>query len=146
MHHLFPAALPSRGLERHDQIGCRGETHLVTVLSGEIAERNRQMCLADETGRMAPMLYHGLRRLGLPIVCIESRRAYQALKSLTTQKTDRDDARGLAHLAGTGFFKPVYVKSLPAHARRSLIIARKKWSASGSRWRTRSAVSPCCSA
>ena len=79
-----------------------------------------------ETGRMAPMLYHGLSQLGLPIVCIESRQAYQALKSLATHKTDRNDARGLAHLARTGFFKPVHVKSLPAHALRSLIIARKK--------------------
>ena len=79
-----------------------------------------------ETGRMAPMLYHGLGQLGLPIVCIESRQAYQALKSLATHKTDRNDARGLAHLARTGFFKPVYVKSLSAHAVRSLIIARKK--------------------
>ena len=51
---------------------------------------------------------------------------YQALKSLATHKTDRNDARGLAHLARTGFFKPVHVKSLPAHAIRSLIIARKK--------------------
>ena len=42
-----------------------------------------------ETGRMAPMLYHGLSRLGLPIVCIESRQAYQALKSLATHKTER---------------------------------------------------------
>ena len=79
-----------------------------------------------KTGRMAPMLYHGLSRLGLPIVCIESRQAYQALKLLATHKTDRNDARGLAHLARTGFFKPVHVKSLPAHALRSLIIARKK--------------------
>ncbi|MBV9531042.1 MAG: IS110 family transposase [Bradyrhizobium sp.] len=79
-----------------------------------------------ETGRMAPMLYHGLSRLGLPVVCVESRQAYQALKSLATHKTDRNDARGLAHLARTGFFKPVHVKSLPAHAVRSLIIARKK--------------------
>ncbi len=69
-----------------------------------------------ETGRMAPMLYHGLSQLGLPVVCIESRQAYQALKSLATHKTDRNDARGLAHLARTGFFKPVHVKSLPAHA------------------------------
>jgi transposase len=59
-----------------------------------------------ETGRMAPMLYHGLGPLGLPIICIESRQAYQALKSLATHKTDRNDARGLAHLARTGFFKP----------------------------------------
>jgi len=48
------------------------------------------------------------------------------LKSLATHKSDRNDARGLAHLARTGFFKPVHVKSLPAHAVRSLIIARKK--------------------
>src|SRR5580658_3565141 len=79
-----------------------------------------------ETGRMAPMLYHGLSQLGLPVVCVESRQAYQALKLLATHKTDRNDARGLAHLARTGFFKPVHVKSLPAHAVRSLIIARKK--------------------
>src|ERR1700748_1559527 len=79
-----------------------------------------------ETGRMAPMLYHGLTACGVRVVCIESRQAYQALKSLTTHKTDRNDARGLAHLARTGFFKPVHVKSLPAHALRSLIIARKK--------------------
>ena len=63
---------------------------------------------------------------GVPVVCIESRQAYQALKSLATHKTDRNDARGLAHLARTGFFKPTHVKSLPAHAIRALIIARKK--------------------
>src|ERR1700730_5618357 len=79
-----------------------------------------------ETGRMAPMLYHGLSQLGVPVVCIESRQAHQALKSMTTHKTDRNDARGLAHLARTGFFKPVHVKSMPAHAVRALIIARKK--------------------
>ncbi|MEO0821970.1 MAG: IS110 family transposase [Pseudomonadota bacterium] len=79
-----------------------------------------------ETGRMAPMLHHGLAELGVPVVCIESRQAYQALKTLATHKTDRNDARGLAHLARTGFFKPVHVKSLPAHAVRALIMARKK--------------------
>jgi transposase len=31
-----------------------------------------------ETGRMAPMLFHGLTALGLPVVCVESRQAYQA--------------------------------------------------------------------
>ena len=79
-----------------------------------------------ETGRMAPMLFHGLTELGVPVVCIESRQAYQALKSLAGHKTDRNDARGLAHLARTGFYKPTHVKSLSAHAIRSLIAARKK--------------------
>ena len=41
-----------------------------------------------------------------PVVCVESRQAYQALKSLATHKTDRNDARGLAHLARTGSSSP----------------------------------------
>jgi transposase len=79
-----------------------------------------------ETGRMAPTLFHGLTALGMPVVCVESRQAYQALRSMVTHKTDRNDARGLAHLARAGFFKPVHVKSLPSHAVRALLIARKK--------------------
>ena len=79
-----------------------------------------------ETGRMAPALHHGLTALGVPVICVESRQAYQTLKTLATHKTDRNDARGLAQLARTGFFNPVHVKSLPAHAVRSLISARKK--------------------
>jgi transposase len=95
-------------------------------IAAELAQVPACRRVLFETGRMVPMLYHGLRQLGLPVVCVESRQAYQALKSLATHKTDRNDARGLAHLARTGFFKPVHVKSLAAHAVRSLIIARKK--------------------
>ena len=95
-------------------------------LEEELAKAPECRRVVFETGRMAPMLYHGLLRRGLPVICVESRQAYQALKSLATHKTDRNDARGLAHLARTGFFKPVHVKSLPAHAVRSLILARKK--------------------
>src|SRR4051794_14993878 len=95
-------------------------------LEAELAKAPACCRVLFETGRMAPMLYHGLRARGLPVICIESRHAYQALKSLTTHKTDRNDARGLAHLARTGFYKPVHVKSLPAHAVRALIVARKK--------------------
>jgi hypothetical protein len=43
----------------------------------------------------------------LPVICVESRQAHQTLKLLATHKTDHNDARGLAHLARTGFFKPV---------------------------------------
>jgi transposase len=96
------------------------------AIAAELVRAPATKRIVFETGRMAPMLYHGLDALGLPVVCIESRQAYQALKSLATHKTDRNDARGLAHLARTGFFKPVHVKSLPAHAVRALIIARKK--------------------
>jgi transposase len=96
------------------------------AIAGELAKAPSCRRILFETGRMAPILFHGLSHLGFPVICIESRQAYQALKSLATHKTDRNDARGLAHLARTGFFKPVHVKSLPAHAIRSLISARKK--------------------
>jgi transposase len=96
------------------------------AIADELAKAPSCRRIVFETGRMAPILFHGLSQLGLPVVCVESRQAYQALKSLATHKTDRNDARGLAHLARTGFFKPVHVKSLSAHAVRSLIIARKK--------------------
>jgi hypothetical protein len=86
------------------------------AIAGELAKAPTCRRIVFETGRMAPILFHGLNQFGLPVVCVESRQAYQALKSLATQKTDRNDARGLAHLARTGFFKPVHVKSLSAHA------------------------------
>jgi transposase len=120
------------------------ETHVCVVdREGEVVRESKTASMAQaiadelvkapscrrivfETGRMAPILFHGLSQLGLPVACIESRQAYQALESLATPKTDPNDARDLAHLARTSFFKPVHVKSLPAHVLRSLIIARKK--------------------
>jgi len=105
------------------------ETKAVTstaAIAAELAKAPTVQRIVFETGRMATTLYHSLNALSLPVVCIESRHAHQALKSLATHKTDRNDARGLAHLARTGFYKPVHVKSLPAHAVRALIIARKK--------------------
>jgi transposase len=96
------------------------------AITGELAKALSCRRIVFETGRIAPILFHGLNQLGLPVVCVESRQAYQALKPLATHKTDRNDAPGLAPLARTGFFKPVHVKSLQAHALRSLIIARKK--------------------
>jgi transposase len=96
------------------------------AIAAELAKAPTAQRIVFETGRMATMLYHSLAALGLPVVCIESRHAYQALRSLATHKTDRNDARGLAHLARAGFYKPVHVKSLPAHAVRALISARKK--------------------
>ena len=115
-------------------------------IAAELARLPTCRRIVFETGRMAPMLYHGLRQLGLPVICVESRQAYQALKLLATHKTDHNDARGLAHLARTGFFKPVHVKSLPAHAVRSLIIARKKLVGQRVTLETRSAAWPWCSA
>ena len=68
------------------------------AIAGELAKAPSCHRIVFETGRMAPILFHGLNQLGLPVVCVESRQAYQALKSLATHKTDRNDARGTGAL------------------------------------------------
>ena len=56
------------------------------AIAGELAKAPSCRRIVFETGRMAPILFHGLSQLGLPVVCVESRQAYQALKSLATHK------------------------------------------------------------
>ena len=69
------------------------------AIAKELAKAPSCRRIVFETGRMAPILFHGLSQLGLPVVCVESRQAYQALRSLATHKTDRNDARGRIRLA-----------------------------------------------
>ena len=72
------------------------------AIADELAKAPSCRRIVFETGRMAPILFHGLSQLGLPVVCVESRQAYQALKLLATHKTDRNDARASAS-GPTGF-------------------------------------------
>ncbi len=52
-----------------------------------------------ETGPTTTWLWHELRALGLPVICIDARHAKAAL-SLRINKSDRNDAYGLARIAG----------------------------------------------
>ena len=47
------------------------------AIAAALAEAPACTRVVFETGRMAPMLYHGLTALGVPVVCVESRQAYQ---------------------------------------------------------------------
>ena len=76
-----------------------------------------------ETGSMTPWLVHGLREAGLTVDCLDARRVKAALQ-MRLNKTDQNDAEGLAQVMRTGWYRPVHVKSLDAHRARSLLGAR----------------------
>ena len=76
-----------------------------------------------ETGPMTPWLVHELRGRGLDITCLDARHARAALK-MQINKTDQNDAEGLAQIVRTGWYRSVHVKSLDAHRARALLGAR----------------------
>ena len=63
-----------------------------------------------ETGAMASWLWHELRRVDLPVVCIDARHPHAAL-SVRMNKSDLNDAKGLAELVRVGWYREVKVKS-----------------------------------
>ena len=76
-----------------------------------------------ESGPTSVWLTHALTAEGLPVVCLDARHA-QTVLSVRLNKSDRGDARGLAEMIRVGWFKAVQVKSLNAHERKALLIAR----------------------
>ncbi|MBI1321644.1 IS110 family transposase [bacterium] len=76
-----------------------------------------------ESGALSPWLWHALKQMDFPIVCIDARHAHGAL-SVQINKTDVNDAHGIAQMMRTSFFKQVNVKSLDSHRIRSFIGAR----------------------
>src|ERR1700720_1392620 len=59
-----------------------------------------------ETGAMTPWLVHELRNLGLEVVCLDARHARAALE-MQINKTDQNDAEGLAQIVRTGWNRSV---------------------------------------
>jgi len=78
-----------------------------------------------ETGSCSIYLYRGLKALDVPVVCVCARHAKGVLRC-RINKSDANDAEGLAHLARTGWYREVYVKSADAHEIRAHLLARKQ--------------------
>jgi transposase len=77
-----------------------------------------------ETGPLAVWLWNELHAKGVPVVCIDARHANAALK-MRANKTDRNDAAGLAQIVRTGWFKQVRIKTRSSYEIRSLLAARE---------------------
>lgn len=77
-----------------------------------------------EACSLTAWLYDGIRAEGLPAICIETRQANAAMKTMPN-KTDRNDARALAQIMRTGWYRQVHVKSQQCRLWRSLLVARR---------------------
>lgn len=94
------------------------------ALAATVRQRAPQAELVGlETGPLCVWHYHALKALGIPVVCIDARHAQAALK-MQLNKTDQNDAHGLAQIMRTGWFRAVHVKSEQAQLLRSLLQSR----------------------
>ncbi len=79
-----------------------------------------------EAGAMSHWLSTGLKEMGWPIVCLETFQAHRFLKTCRN-KTDKNDARGLAQLIrmGGAFIRPVAIRSQVNQEARMLLTLRE---------------------
>jgi len=78
-----------------------------------------------ETGPLSVWFFHALTAEGVPAICIDARHAKAAL-DMAANKTDANDADGLAHLAEVGFYREVRVKGYESMLSRTLISSRTR--------------------
>jgi len=77
-----------------------------------------------EAGPLSQWLFSALAEAGLPVICVETRHMRAALKA-QINKTDRNDARGIAQMMRAGLYRPVHVKTLRSQKLRMLLTHRK---------------------
>ncbi|MGY4372691.1 transposase [Bradyrhizobium sp. i1.3.6] len=68
-------------------------------------------------------LFTALAAKALPMIRIENRHAKAAMNAMLN-KTARNDAKGIAQMMRTGWFRAVHVKSESAQTLRALLVAR----------------------
>ena len=73
-----------------------------------------------EAGPLSQWLFSALAEAGFPVICVETRHMQAVLKA-QINKTDRNDARGLAQMMRVGLYRPVHVKTLRSQKLRMLL-------------------------
>ena len=74
-----------------------------------------------EAGPLSQWLFSALAEAELPVVCVETRHMQAVLKA-QINKTDRNDARGIAQMMQVGLYRPVHVKTLRSQKLRMLLL------------------------
>ena len=77
-----------------------------------------------EAGTLTQYLTYGLRFAGYEVICMEARQVKAALSAMRN-KTDKNDARGIAQILRSGWYSRVHIKSMESHRVRALLTSRK---------------------
>jgi transposase len=94
---------------------------LLTVLNSGAHHFKR---IGLEAGPLSQWLYSALGEANLPVICVETRHMRAVLQA-QINKTDRNDARGMAQMMRAGLYRPVHVKTLRSQKLRMLLTHRK---------------------
>src|SRR6266849_4556212 len=94
---------------------------LLQVLGNPIYRFKR---IGLEAGPLSQWLFSTLAEAGLPVICVETRHMRAVLQA-QINKTDRNDARGMAQMMRAGLYRPVHVKTLRSQKLRMLLTHRK---------------------
>lgn len=112
-----------RGGKRVWRGKCPSDPKLIADLIRKRAPSAKRVIF--ETGPLSVWFYHALCAEGLPAICIDARHAKAAL-DMAANKTDANDADGLAQLAEVGFYREVRVKGFDSMLTRTLVAARTR--------------------
>ena len=104
------------------EVKVASEPQALLKVLGNPSYRFKQIGL--EAGPLSQWLFSALAEAELPVICVETRHMQAVLKA-QINKTDRNDARGIAQMMRVGVFRPVHVKTVRSQKLRMLLTHRK---------------------
>src|ERR1700749_2913002 len=105
-----------------NEVKVASEPQALLKVLGNPAYRFKRIGL--EAGPLSQWLFSALADAELPVICVETRHMQAVLKA-QINKTDRNDARGIAQMMRVGVYRPVHVKTLRSQKLRMLLTHRK---------------------
>lgn len=113
-------------------ISADGETLLETSSDTDAAAiglmlkpyRRALVKVACESGNKSMWLAREMLRKKWPMICLDAFHTHSALKA-SINKTDRNDARGIAEVLCRGMYRAAYIRSEQAQAWRTILLHRK---------------------
>jgi transposase len=98
------------------------EPEAIAAALAPFARRLRRA--GHEAGALSPWLQSGLKALGIPAICLETRHVRAAMAA-QRNKTDATDALGIAHIMRTGWYRTAHVKTDASYRLRLVLVQRR---------------------